>query len=176
MKKFVLNIFLGVMICSLISCASPSFYRTRTIPLLSNDILPGSNETEIIIRNEVVYTDSSGKPFSDTNWLLFVYIDDILVAQIDHANSERIIVPNGEHRIRVQYINERQNHPKEIKFTANSERLTFRAIYAKVEVVDGVAVFSAVIGTIGTIGLGAPFLIGADFKDQKLFLLLQQIE
>ena len=176
MKKIVLNILLGIMLCSFISCASPSFYRTRTIASLSDDIYPGPNETEIIIINEVVYTDSSGKPFSDPNWLLFVYIDDKLVTQIDRANSERIIIPNGEHRIRVQYIDRRQDRPKEIRFTANSERLNFRAIYAKVEVVDDLAVGLAALGTIATLGLTAPYLIGADFMDEKPFLFLQQIE
>ena len=173
MKKIVLNILLGIMLCSLISCAS---WRTRTIPSLSNDILPGHNETEIIIINDVVFFTEYDDLFPDQNFLLFVYINNNLVAQVDYQSSERIIVPNGEHKIKVYYKDHRQNHPKEIIFTANSERLTFRAIYTKVEVVDGVAVGLAAFGAIATLGLAAPYLIGTDFNLETPFLLLQQIE
>ena len=154
------------MICLLISCIST--YTTRTIPSLTDDILPVQNETEIIIRNEVVLLDDRGRVIPDMETvLLFVYIDDKLIAQVNHNSSERIIVPNGNHRIRVQYGLYFQDHPINISFTANSERLTFIAYYATEEIINGVAAFVK----ITTFGLAD---VNRDMKKQKSFLLLEQ--
>ena len=163
MKKIAENIIIGIMICLLISCASSAKYKTRTIPSLPIYVFPGPNETEIIVINEVVWPNNIGNP---EEYLLFVYIDNTLIAQVAHASFERIIVPNGIHTIMVDWANI-QKKPKEIRFTANSERLVFKAFYARADTVDLEGVFRNIIS------LG---IAGDDMKTKEYFLILAPVE
>jgi len=125
MKGIILKAVIVLMTALLVSCASSEYYnqyKVRTVESLPDNVLPGRNETEIIIRNEFVWPNN----FGSNEILLFVYIDDILTAQIAHAGSERIIVPNGKHTITVAYMGTKRGP---IRFTANSERIIFRAFY-----------------------------------------------
>jgi len=125
MKKAIF-IVPGLIAILSFSCANVSYYETRTVKSLPDNVLPGHNETEIIIRNEYVWPNSLG---SD-DVLLFVYINDKLTAQVAQAGSERIIVPNGKHTIIVEVYGFKRGP---IRFTANSERIIFRAFYGKEE-------------------------------------------
>ena len=193
MKKFILVILIGIMACLFISCVSfdkwaeelYTKYTARTIPSLSDDVIAGPNETEIIIKNEVVYysTDKRGRvTMSSEDWsepdpyLLFVYIDNKLAAQVNYGNSERIIVPNGKHRIKVKYMGIKQDRPKEIRFTANSGKLNFRAYYAVLTVIDGVEVFENIASIVFTLGSALENSMMKDMKDQEGFLFLEQIK
>ena len=129
MKKILLKVLIGLMTVLLVSCASYSYYQTRTVESLPDDVVAGSDETEIVIRNEFVWPNFTG---SD-DIFIFVYIDDILTAQVAHAGTERIIVPNGKHTITVKY-GEVKRGP--IRFTANSQKIIFRVFFGRETAID----------------------------------------
>jgi len=102
---------MGILAILLVSCASPPPPQ-RTIPSLPREVVPGPNESEVLVQNVNM------GPF------LHVLIDGELVAQVDTGSSERIIIPNGNHSIMVQ-INGIKSSV--INFSVQSKRVVFSA-------------------------------------------------
>jgi len=131
MKGIILKAVIVLMAVLSVSCLSQEYINrntTRTIESLPDNVLPGPGEIEIIVRNEFVW------PYYNSEaYLLFVYIDDKLAAQVAHAGSERIIVPNGKHTITVECLSQKRGP---IRFTANSERIIFRVFYGQESRID----------------------------------------
>ena len=115
MKGLFLKIFVVGLVLS--ACASGP---VRTIPSLSNDVRPGPNQSEVIIR----YSSSI---LHKAKGMLNVFVDGEMVAQVMADTSERIIIPNGSHTIGVGQSGKRDINISN-KFEANSQRIVFNVL------------------------------------------------
>jgi len=70
----------------------------------------------------------------------------------------------------------RQDRPKEIRFTAKSGKLNFRAYYAVLTVINGVEVFTNILSIAATTGLVLERGTMQDMKEKEGFLFLEQIK
>ena len=86
MKNFVLSIFLLGLIFTMVSCASapPEFY--------GSDLVARQGESEIILNSRKDYGT------------LYVYVNEELKQTMKPRDTIRIILPDGEHTILVNWI------------------------------------------------------------------------
>ncbi|GHU28704.1 hypothetical protein FACS1894172_13460 [Spirochaetia bacterium] len=110
-QRIVIFSFLVGLLASCASGPPPQ----RTIPSLSREDVHGPNESEVLVQNTS----------SLINGLLDIFIDGELVAQVDKNSSERVIIPNGNHSIRVQTAGG-GSKTNTVEFTANSKRISFK--------------------------------------------------
>ena len=101
-----------------VACASPPLPQ-RTIPSLAREIVPGLNESEVLVQNPL-------------NAIIDIYINGEIVAQVDpNGGSERIIIPNGNHSIKLigkikLYSEIYQIESSITNFSVQSKRIVFK--------------------------------------------------
>jgi hypothetical protein len=115
MKKIIIS--LCVLSALLISCATGPVDQRKTMRSLPDDVIPGLNQSEIIIQytSSFIYTAKG---------LVNVFLDGQMVAQIEADTSERIIIPNGSHKLVIRQPG-RRNINLSKKIDINSQRMAF---------------------------------------------------
>jgi hypothetical protein len=112
MPRLLMVTVLGILLL-VCSCSSSPAPVQRTIPSLSGDVLPGKNESEVLVQND-----------ADLG-LLDILIDGEIVAQVDQSLSERVIIHNGNHSIVVQQAGGDGPKSDAFEFAVSSKRIVF---------------------------------------------------
>jgi hypothetical protein len=114
MKKFIFPLCIFTL---LVSCASGPLETRKTMGSLSPNVMPKANESEILIQ----YPSTL---FYDADGLINVFVDGEMMAQVEPNKSERIIVSNGVHYIKILQPGGRKVNISK-KIDIDSQRMIF---------------------------------------------------